>query len=188
MRVAVLGALAIYGLSRWPVKPLNVYFLFQAILVVTLVFSALEAAQSVIGSYTLAYIASDISRDDLIAERLGPYHDAMARLATLPAETTVRFVWEPRGYYCPANISCIADLLLDYWRGPLEAGSTPEAILADWERTGTNYILVSNTVKKYFSENAGYAAINAQFETVVTKSLTAVWSSSDYTLYRWKFF
>src|SRR5690606_25787437 len=93
----------------------------------------------------VTYFAVLAGRDRYLDSQLGAHINAMRQLETLPAGSQVRFLWEPRAYYCPAAINCDGDVLTDFWAHPLMQGQTPEDVMADWQAGGDDYLLVWET-------------------------------------------
>lgn len=184
---AVLSSLAIISIRRLPVKPFNVFFLFQALFVVSVGFELLQATQFVVQSNAVSYLIGTIKRDDFLIGVQGFYEDAMNHLKDLPNGTTVRFLWEARGYYCPPTIQCLADTMFDNWQSGLLTKSSDD-LLTDWGREGNAYFLVYNTAFDSMGTRSTTAQAYLQFADTRRRWLTPVWSNGDYTLYTWKTF
>ncbi|MHB8626758.1 MAG: ArnT family glycosyltransferase [Aggregatilineales bacterium] len=182
---AVLGALAIYGIQRWPMKPLNVYFVFQALFVLSLIFDTVDVVRFFVQSETVPYTLGIIDRNTFLNDNMQSYMDALHHLADLPPGSQVRTLWEPRGYYCPSVVNCEVDYMFDYWQEGLDKGESPDEIFARWQHNRDAYFLIFNDAFNYESR---ISQVIAQFAAVRSRWLSPIWSNGGYTLYTWKEF
>ncbi len=187
---SVAGGLGFHALSRWPRKPFDLYFILRGIVMFTLMLMLVETVQSTLRGGQVNYFAGLVGRERYLDSTLGAYSSAMHRLEDLPAGSQVRFLWEPRTYYCPAALICNGDVLTDFWAHPLIQGQTVEEVLAAWRAGGDDYLLVWDTGLDFALTPESYdpyIPINAQFPTVRDEWLEPVWTDGvAYTLYRWK--
>ena len=185
---AVLGALGFYGLSRLPRKPLDVYFVARALLVLTLVFTLLDAVRDTLRTGILPYLMGQTSRADYLTANLGIYINAMRQLDDLPEGSTVRLMFEPRAYYCPPTVTCIPDILFDHWPRALRQGKTPDEVFMGWEDAGDDYILLFDLGYQFNAQDSRFIDENAQFPAALERWMTPIWSDDvgGYTLYTWK--
>jgi len=65
----------------------------------------------------------------------------MQALDRLPEDSRVRFLWEPRSYYCPSGLICEPDSLLDRWWHERRLGAGPGETLAGWGQQGVTHVL-----------------------------------------------
>ena len=187
---ALCGSLALTGMSRWPTKPLSVYFILQAMLVLSLLLESFEVLQTSARLQTAEYALALVSHDDFLSNTLGTYIGAMHELDTLPAGSRVRFLWEPRGFYCPPHITCIADSLIDAWTDPLANGQTPDQIMETWSGQNDGYVLLFDTGYQFsMSEDVRFRAQGLALQSAIARWLTPVWTDGySYTLYRFNYF
>jgi hypothetical protein len=186
---AVSGGLGFYSLSRWPRKPLDLYYIVRAILVLTLAFGLLDVIGATVQNGNVPYLMAYTSRDDfLLGNRdSGIYYSIMQRLGKLPAGSTVRVMWEPRAYYCPAAITCIPDILFDQWSHPRKNGQMPEQIFMAWQSEGDDYLLLFDAGYGFYArEDKHFAVENLSFRSELLRRMAPVWSDLDYTLYAWR--
>jgi len=186
--IAVLGSLALYSLKRWPSKAVNLYFIFQALFVLSLLLECMQIVQYGMTRDLFEYTTAAVGRNEFLSATLGSYYDAMQHLSKLPSGTKVQFVWELRGYYCPISVNCVADPFLDNWRGPFEGGKPPDAIFADWQHQGDDYVLVYNNALNYFKDQRRSGPSANAFAATLPRWLDPVWSNDQYTLYTWRSF
>jgi hypothetical protein len=185
---AVLGALGFYSLSRWPRKPLNVYFVAQALVSLTLIFTAIDAVRETVRTGTISYLTAITIRDDYLSANLGIYINAMRRLADLPEGSQVRLMWEPRAYYCPHTVTCVPDILFDHWPRALRQGQSPEDVFQTWKDEGDDYLLLFNLGYEFNAQDTRFLAENPLFPDALNRWMTPTWSDDidGYTLYKWK--
>jgi hypothetical protein len=123
------------------------------------------------------------SRDDYLNNNLGTHMIAMRRLAELPAHSTVRLMWEPRSYYCPASITCIPDSLLDHWDRPLSLGNSPDDVFRNWQREGDDFLLLFDAGYKFYAAEGN----NPSFPAALDRWAIPIWTDGiSYTLYTWR--
>jgi hypothetical protein len=189
---AVWGGLAFHSLSRWPRKPVDLHFVVRMMLIVTLVFAGIEVLQTTTHSGVVQYFMAEKDRDTYLFENLGSYYEAVRHLATLPADSRVRLMWEPRSYHCP--VTCIPDVLFDRWTYPLAKGQTPDAIFEEWQREGDDYLLIFEPGYEFVLDEAKHDPRKADavtklgsFRETLNRWMTPVWKNNlGHTLYGWK--
>lgn len=186
--MALLAALGIMSLDVLPEKPVQVGFIARALVGITLVFSAAEALHATVVARPLAPVLGVITQEEFLAEQLGPLSEVLARLNELPEGSSVRFLFEPRGYVCPDGMTCRGDVLLDFWSAARRSGQPPEAIFASWAALGDDYLLMFDAGYRIWTEtNASYApAEDAGLLAALPLLGEALWQSDSglYTLYR----
>ena len=126
-------------------------------------------------------------RDAYLDARLGSYRAAMRRLGDLPDGSRVLILLDPRGYYCPPQIACSADLIFDLWGRPLKQGATPDAVMAVFAQN-YDYLLLNLPALTEWKVNFDeFGAENALLPAALDAWTAPVWSVEDtYTLYAWK--
>jgi hypothetical protein len=184
---AAAGSLGLYSLSCWARKPLDLYFIVRAILVVTLAFGLLDVLGETLRAGAVAYLLAFTSRDQFLDDNLAAYANAMQHLAELPAGSTVRLMWEPRSYYCPATITCVPDALFDHWSRPIRSGLTVDDVFGDWKGQGDDYLLLFQSGYDFYAAEKNFAPENRSFPAELDRHMTVVWSDGiRYTLYAWR--
>jgi hypothetical protein len=182
---AILGSLAIYSLNNFPKIPLNVVFIARAALVLTIGFSLSETFSHTVQYEAFAYLTGT-DRTTYLDHRMYMYTDAMRELATLPKDSQVRFMWEPRAYYCPSGIKCLPDMAIDHWHYPLEMGLSPDQIFEKWKAEGDDYILIADFQLRSVENAPDYRYL--PFHPSLEKWMNKVWVDpvNFYVLYTWK--
>jgi 4-amino-4-deoxy-L-arabinose transferase-like glycosyltransferase len=189
--VIVLGTLALNSLARWPKRPLNVDFIVRAALGFTILLNFFNVVHDVarkdLATY---YVDQDVDR--YLRTNLGNYYAAVRRLEQLPAASTVRFMWEPKSYYCPTTITCIPDILFDHWSWPLRWGLTEAEIWQQWRDEGVDYLLVYGLERDFgygfwLDQHDFARAENERFPAALAEHMEPVWTDGfAYTLYTWR--
>jgi hypothetical protein len=186
---AVLGALGFYSLSRWPRKPLNVYFVAQALVTLTLIFTVIDVIRDTVRMKVVPVLTANLTPDDYLDWNLGVYVNAMRQLNTVPEGSTVRLMWEPRAYYCPKTVTCLPDILFDYWPHTLrQEGKTPDEVFQAWKDSGDDYLLVFDLGYEFNVKDTRFLDENPLFPDALERWMTPVWEDGvgGYTLYQWK--
>ncbi len=183
---AIAGAIAFQHLRRWPRKPLDIGFIVHAMLVLTLLAGLLDVADEMTKRRVVPYFLGAVTSDAYLDRSLGTHIHAMRELDDLPSGSRVRLLWEPRSFYCPADITCMPDILFDYWGRGLQSGHTPASLFAQWRNDGDDFVLVFNDGQR-FSENDEHFPENAIFRAAIADNLQLVWTDAveSYTLWRW---
>ena len=69
----------------------------------------------------------------------------MQAINRLDEGSTVRFLWEPRSYYCSEAVVCEPDALLDRWWHDRQHFSTVDEIMNRWVDDGVTHVLYYRT-------------------------------------------
>lgn len=192
--VAVLGALAYYGIENWPRRPIDMVFILQASMLLSLFLGLFDYISYFANSRVLEYHIGLISEDEFLGENMGITYGAIDSLETLPPDSTVQMLWESKSYYCPAHVHCIGDFLFDAWARPIRLGTSPEELLQQWRDAGVDYVLVHDVQGEQvegFSLWLEYHAFayeqNRLFPEVFYPAVQEVWTDGyGYTLYTWR--
>ncbi|NDJ62925.1 MAG: hypothetical protein GYB67_17525 [Chloroflexi bacterium] len=183
---AVLGGIALYAVTKWPEKPLDLKFIVRALLVLTFVLSGLDTLVRFVNLQVVPTLVGQVSADEYRFRQFAGYGGTMDALGTVvPAGSQVRFLFEPRGYLCPSAITCRADVLFDFWGYPYDRGQSADAIFAEWRAQGDDYVFIFDWGYQFYVEFINYfPAANAALPDALA-TLPAVWATDDerYTLY-----
>ncbi|MDL1900464.1 hypothetical protein FBR02_06810 [Anaerolineae bacterium CFX9] len=186
---AVLSAIALTGIFRMPVKPLNVGFVVRVLIVISALMATLDVLVRVNDYRLLPYFTGQSDEADYRFWRIVTYPQVMAQLGQqVPAGSTVRFLYEPRGYDCPPGLTCRADVLFDHWgRGLLHLQSV-QAVFESWRAEGDDFILFFEPGYQAFLSIAYYPEQEPLLLAALEDELAWVWTSEDgrYTLYTWR--
>ena len=180
---AAAGAVALHGLAHFPKKPIDINFIVRGVLALTLALGFLDAVSETSREQVVPYLLAQEDMGAYMYTNTGAYYGA---LQNLPAGSRVLLLWEPRGFYCPANVTCTADVLFDQWKLPLLAGLTPDQV---FERYHANYdyLLLSTTLYEQYLPFSTHRDLDEQITTMIDKWMKPVWTDNlRYTLYGWK--
>jgi hypothetical protein len=184
---AVMGALALDAFSQMPEKPVNFTFLLRAFVAITLFASALEAFNRLTWSRVGSYLLGQTSESEYLFQHLATYPATMMQLGELPDGAQVRLLWEPRAYYCPANVTCIPDVMFDLWSGALTPDQTAADVLRRWHEEGDDYILFFHLGYEAYMNYTYRYDEDVILPESLESSLIRLWTTADgrYTLYTW---
>lgn len=195
--LAVISGIALESLRRLPSKPLNVGFVVRALVAFTLLLTMVDYVQTTTNSGLFPYFSGQENYQERYLERaLGWHYAAMQQINDLPEDANVRFLWEPRYLYCDEKINCRPDSLMDNWyysRRTVADGS-PAEIAAQWQREGTEYLLVYEFGRVFERDNsnfyneADWTAWNEFVDTYLAEQWVGKLDEGDpqYILYAWK--
>jgi hypothetical protein len=181
---AVLSGVALYGLGRIPAR-LPVLRIAHAIIGLTLALTLLGAVQETGRDAVLPYLTGQLDRQAMLDRGLGVYAGMMRELATLPAGSQVRFLYESKSYHCPLTVTCLPDILFDYWVRPLRQGLTTEAVIEAWCTAGDDYLLVYHIGYDFWKTDPRFIAENERFPALIAALGPPAWTDglAAYSLY-----
>lgn len=189
----VLGGLALYGIARWPRRPLDVYFLLRAMLSLTLLVAGITHLHQMAGMQSIPYHTGAMGRDQVLRLNAGALYEALQRL---PEGSKVLLLWEPKAYHCAPIATCEPDLLFDRWARPLRLGLTPDALMKQWrDEDRFDYLLVAGLDEvlpgvgyRFWMEQHDFArAENELFPAALAQYTEQVWADGiAYALYGWR--
>ncbi len=191
---AILSGLAFHSLENWQRRPIDIVFITQAVLILSAFLGFFDYLNYFAGSRVLEYHAAVIDEETYLQNNVGILYDAMLELETLPADSRVLFLWEPKTYYCPTSINCNGDVLFDNWSRPLQMGLSPDEITTQWQ-ANYDYILLFDFDREGnqdgYSRWASFQEFaqeeNARFPTFISDNTNEIWSDGiAYTLYEWQ--
>jgi hypothetical protein len=191
----VLSVLGFEALARWGTRPINIYFVVQALVVFALVGGVLNVLAATVNRNPLRVILTDVpvtnARNDYLLANLGTHYLALPQLDNeLPPGTRVKFVFEPRAYYCPPTLTCDPDALTDHWAYPLTQGQSPDDVMAAWQ-TEADAVLLWRQGYTFYTEDpavTSYKAENALLAPTLDEHMQLIWQDDfgSYELYTWK--
>jgi hypothetical protein len=184
---AVAGALGFAGLANFPKKPLDVNWLVRAAFAITVILGGIEVGQSVTRDKIVPYLVGQATDDDFMYANTGAHFGALEQLATLPDGSQVRFMWEPRSYYCPETVTCIPDILFDHWVRPMRGGVDADGVFAQYRASGDDYLLFFDAGYDLYTQFSHHAELDRQFPAALERHMIPVWTDGlRYTLYSWR--
>lgn len=136
---------AVVGLDRLR-QVASVWFRPDVVLTGLVVFSLLLTTLAALFDQhlpsDLAVISGAQTQPDYLQERLGLHAAVMARINQLPPGSKVVFLWEPRSFYCSAEVRCEPDALLDRWWHLRQRGWGAAEAARSWLASGATHVLV----------------------------------------------
>ena len=193
--VAALGALAFQSLTFWPKRPLNMDFILRGTLAFTVLLGAVNIAYDFSKAHPGSYFVEN-DADGYLRTNLGNFYATMRQLDSLSAGSRVLFMWEPKGFYCPDDITCLPDTLFDHWAYPLRRGTADsDSLMPQWrDQDDIDYLLVWGLedgsgfgYDLWLGKDAFALSENALFPAALAKYMQPVWTDgAAYTLYTWK--
>ncbi len=178
------GALVFAVIRRLPKKPIMVDFILRSFFVISLALTSIYMMQTVLRDRVVSMLFGETSYDEYMYVNLEAYYNAMKYL---PEGTQVRQMFEPRGYYCPSTVTCVADMAFDHWLRPLLAGATPTEVLASYRAAGDDSLLVSHAIYEEYLKVSRDPALDGQLMAAIDTAMTPIWTDGfRYTLYAWK--
>lgn len=118
----------------------------------TLIFNAIQVSTQTIRQDALRAAVGLRSEADYVADNLGWYQRAMWGIRELPKDSQVLLLYEARGYYCAPT--CVADEVLDRWKGDLDTYMTYDAVIRAWQDQGFTHVM-AYTAGMEFLRTAG---------------------------------
>jgi hypothetical protein len=185
--LAASGFEAVGGLGRWG---RSARFVIGGLLALSFALTGLKAALDFSGESPLQVVSGAESQDEFLRARLGQYALAMEALRSLPPMSQVRFLWEPRSYYCPLVVECEPDALTDRWWHARQLGQDAAAVASEWRTEGVTHVLYYNLGARAIRQ-AGVDPLTlddwAELEIFLDQQLVPLADfGGAYTLYRWR--
>lgn len=182
---AAAGAVALHGLANFPKKPFDINFIVRVLLALTLALIALDTVRETVRQQVVPFVVAQDDMSDYMYANTGAYYNA---LHSLPPDSRVLLMWEPRGYYCPPTTTCTADVLFDNWKLPmLNDDLTPDEVFERYRAEGQDYLLVFDSLYEQYLEFSTYPDLDRAFPETLERWMTPVWTDGvRYTLYGWK--
>lgn len=181
---AVAGAVGLDGVFKFPKKPLAIGFIVRVALIVTLILAAIDSVITAAHEDTLGYLFASRAQEDYMYANTQAYYNAVA--LNLPPDSQVRFMWEPRTYYCPPTTHCIPDAIFDNWTRPQVLGLTDDPF-AYYREQGDDYLLVSRALYDNYLPFSRYPELESTFFEQLEASMILVWTDGvRYSLWGWR--
>ena len=138
-----MGVLAVAGfeyMRNFRLKELNVGWIVSGLVAFFLILTAVGAAFHLSQINPLPVLSGRQGRFDYLVEQLGWYGWAIEGVNELPPGSRVKFLWEPRAYYC--QIDCRPDSILDQWWYARQTIGEASEIANVWRDQGYTHVLI----------------------------------------------
>jgi hypothetical protein len=181
---ALLAGLGYSRLGQVHAFGIRVGKLAAAVLILSLAFVTVEVWGWYVRDDVLRFAIGLEDEQAYLEHRLGPYASAVDSLNRLPSGARVQMLWEPRSLYCLP--SCIPDAWLDEWYVERRQHTSAAAILADWQSSGIEYVLISDAGMQFVRQSDGrYQTADWQALDSMLSGLTLLGRPGEiYSLYR----
>jgi len=140
--LAAVGFDTVGQVGRWGV---SVRFVLGGLVAFVLALTATTMIFDTMQADFLSVTFGAESEEAYLERRLGYHYEAMQAINRLDQGSTVRFLWEPRSYYCSEAVTCEPDALLDRWWHERQHFSTPQEIANRWMEEGVTHVLYHRT-------------------------------------------
>lgn len=137
--LAVLAAAGYRGMRSLEIGSLNVGWILSRFVIFVFTLTAVSALLYLGRTSPVRVLTRGVSHQAYLEEQLGWYARVMERLNRLPDGSKVRFLWEPRAYYC--RVDCVPDAILDQW-WYLAQTIQPSELAAVWKAQGVTHVLI----------------------------------------------
>ena len=139
--LAALAAIGFDTVGQVGRRGASVRFVIGGVVAFILALTATRMAFDTAQEQPLQVTLGTESEEDYLVRRLGYHYQAMQEINRLVGEPKVRFLWEPRSYYCREGLLCEPDALLDRWWHDRKHYSTVEDIRRRWVADGVTHVL-----------------------------------------------
>ena len=143
--LAVLAVTGFDGLATLNTSQLRAQFVVGVLVGIGLLFTLVDYALLLFSTSPVPVVLGLQSRNDFLSARLGAYALAVNRINELPTGSEVVFLWEPRSFYCGAEVRCEPDALLDRWWHLRQLGLSAQQVADRWRIEGVTHILIFET-------------------------------------------
>ena len=138
--MAVLAVAGFEYLSDLRLKELNVGWVISGLVAFSLLLTAIAAVFHLAQINPFPVLTGGQRRFDYLAEQLGWYGWTIESINELPHDSQVKFLWEPRTYYC--QVDCRPDPTLDQWWYARRTIGGASAIANNWRDQGFTHVLI----------------------------------------------
>lgn len=136
-----LAAAAAIGYDSLGQLSRRIQFVLGGLIAFVLSVALIGYLAQALGGRAAEVVTGRLAPEAYLTARLGAHYQAIQAVNQLPAGSQVRFLWEPRSYYCEPTIVCEPDAVLDRWWHARQHLSSVEDILADWRERGVTHVL-----------------------------------------------
>lgn len=140
-QLAILATAGFDGLGSLGRRGRSARFIIGGLLVFSFAITAVQAAIEFAAASPARVVTGSESVENYLEGKLGQHAAAMRAIRSLPDGSRVRFLWEPRSYYCSAATICEPDALTDRWWHERQHGFDAKAISSRWRHEGVTHIL-----------------------------------------------
>lgn len=142
---AVLDGLILHRLKRFQHPQLNIPWLINTIIGLTLILMLTNYIIFFIHLHPLTAVTGLEDEQHYMERRIGTYQTVMSEgINQLPPESNVVFLWEPRTYGCRTDLTCDPDPILGRFLHLTQHKAFDAAtIAAEWQTMGITHVLLA---------------------------------------------
>lgn len=148
---AILSAYGFENLENNMIGNKNLLILSRIAIGIVLLLNLFHITTDFVQKGTLTYLFNLENRQTYLERNLGWYALAMEDIQSLPDQSKILSIFEPRGYECV--MKCDPDEILDHWKISYSKHSDYDLILSDWKNAGYTHILVYQQGIDFLKEN-----------------------------------
>jgi hypothetical protein len=138
--LAVLAAQGLEMVSKLKLPRIRVGWVILNLTTAVFVLTAFSEAFNFVEVRPAQVVFGVQSESDYLADQLGWYGPVMDSVNSLPADSKVAFLWEPRAYYC--EVTCHPDVILDRWWHLHRTAGDANSIARKLRSQGFTHVLV----------------------------------------------
>jgi hypothetical protein len=143
--LAVLAAAGLVAARGLDTRRLKVSWVMSMMALLVVLSGTVETVLHFIHQNPLPYLAGAQSASEFRFSRLGWYEVAMQRLGSLPVNSRIVLLWEPRSLACPPTVTCVPDVAIDRWWHARRTVGTASEILEKWRGEDASHVLIYET-------------------------------------------
>jgi hypothetical protein len=143
--IVILAAAGFDGLAKRGRLSDLARLAFGTLIGLMLALGVLEAGAAFVDASPASVLFGTQTKSEYLAQRLGDFAFAMAEVNQLAEGSQVRFLWEPRSYYCARHVVCEPDALLDRWWHTWQHEADVAQIAESWIQEGVTHVLIFHT-------------------------------------------
>ncbi|MFQ5921952.1 MAG: hypothetical protein ACE5M4_03845 [Anaerolineales bacterium] len=186
--MALLAIHGFHSLANLGKPGKSVQFVLGGLIAFGLALTVFARFIDTVGSSPIPILFGAKSEREYLVEELGAFQIAMEEINELPPGSKVRFLWEPRSYYCSDRMVCEPDALLDRWWHSRRSHGDEDRIAEAWDSDGVTHVLLFQVGAQEIRDAGFDPLTEADWESLarfVDRYLEAIpGSEGAYTLYR----
>ncbi|WP_420628306.1 glycosyltransferase family 39 protein [Candidatus Leptofilum sp.] len=138
-------------LARWDHLQFSLRRFVRLVIILALAFNLVGQLLNWLPGVPLTYVAGSASRDEILTHWLGNHYTAMQGINDqTPPDAIVRFLYEPRSYYCDRD--CRPDSILDTLAHLEYLHNDADGIAQAWRDESVSHILLFETGYEFIRE------------------------------------
>ncbi|GJM40885.1 MAG: hypothetical protein DHS20C20_11670 [Ardenticatenaceae bacterium] len=138
-------------LARWDHPQFSLRRFVRLVIILALAFNLVGQLLNWLPGVPLTYVAGSSSRDEILTHWLGSHYPAMQAVnEQTPPDAVIRFLYEPRSYYCDRD--CRPDSILDSFAHLEYLHNDANGIAQAWHDEGVSHILLFETGYEFIRE------------------------------------